>query len=285
MVEPVNHQVGKLLAEFNKLRPTSLGGSSDPNAAENWLLDMDSMLEPMECNTFQRVMLATFMLRGAAKIWRRSVKDVQTEPLDWARFQKLFLEKYVTKSARDRKHQEFMNLVQENLIVSEYKERFTALSQYRPEQISTDVTKAKKFIRGLKTYIRLRLAPFQIRSYIEAVSKALSIEKEDEDIQVTRGQMGRTRQLPQQFQVRQDPNKRQIVPTSFGQLSYRPVRQQWQAMRPVNSQLGQQATRPPALAQNNQFVPRGVQPPPVRPQGQRHRHMGRFTLLLQKIHL
>ncbi|OVA01152.1 zinc finger protein [Macleaya cordata] len=137
MVEPVNHQVGKLLAEFNKLRPTSFGGSSDPNAAENWLLDIDSM--------------------------------------------------------------------------------------------------------G-------RSAPFQIRSYIEAVSKALSIEREDEDIQATRGQVGRTRQFPQQFQVRQDPNKRQVVPTSSGQLSYRPVRQQWQA--------------------NNQFVPRGVQPPPVRPQGQ-----------------
>ncbi|OUZ99400.1 hypothetical protein BVC80_8057g2 [Macleaya cordata] len=184
MFEPVNHQVGKLPAEFNKLRPTSFGGSSDPNAAENWLLDMDSMLEPIECNTFQRVMLVTYMLRGATKIWWRG-----------------------------------------------------------------------------------RLAPFQIRSYIEAVSKSLSIEREDDDIQATKGQMGRTRQLPQQFQVRQDPNKRQVVPTSFRQLSYRPVRQQWQAVRPVISQPGQQATRPPAPAQNNQFVPRGVQPLPVRPQG------------------
>ncbi|OVA03841.1 hypothetical protein BVC80_8063g1 [Macleaya cordata] len=157
MGEPVNNQVGKLLAEFNKLRPTTFGGSSDPNAAENWLLDMDSM--------------------------------------------------------------------------------------------------------G-------KLAPFQIRSYIEAVSKALSIEREDEDIQATRGQVGRIRQFPQQFQMRQDPNKRQVVPTSSGQLSYRPVRQQWQAVRPVVSQPGQPATRPSAPAQNNQFVPRGVQPPPVRPQGQ-----------------
>ncbi|OVA13871.1 hypothetical protein BVC80_8833g20 [Macleaya cordata] len=72
----------------------------------------------MECNTFQRVMLDTFMLRGAVKIWWRG-----------------------------------------------------------------------------------RLAPFQIRSYIEAVSKALSIEREDEDIQATRGQMGRPKQLPQQFQT------------------------------------------------------------------------------------
>ncbi|OVA03688.1 hypothetical protein BVC80_5777g2 [Macleaya cordata] len=108
----------------------------------------------------------------------------------------------------------------------------------------------------------------RIRSYIEAVSKALSIEREDEDIQATRGQVGRTRQFPQQFQVRQDPNKRQAVPTSSGQLSYRPVRQQWQAVRPVILQPGQQATRPPAHAQNNQFVPRGVQSSPVRPQGQ-----------------
>ncbi|OVA18820.1 hypothetical protein BVC80_8071g6 [Macleaya cordata] len=281
MGEPVNNQVGKLLAEFNKLRPTSFGGSSDPNAAENWLLDMDSMLEPMECNTFQRVMLVTFMLRGAAKIWWRSVKDVQTEPLDWARFQELFLEKYVTESARDRKHQEFMNLVQGNLTVSEYEERFTALSRYGPEQISTDAVKAKKFIRGLKTFIRGKLAPFQIRSYIEAVSKALSIEREDEDIQATRGQVGRIRQFPQQFQMRQDPNKRQVVPTSSGQLSYRPVRQQWQAVRPVVSQPGQPATRPSAPAQNNQFVPRGVQPPPVRPQGQVVRPQGQIIRLQQ----
>ncbi|OVA15126.1 hypothetical protein BVC80_611g1 [Macleaya cordata] len=166
MFEPVNHQVGKLLAEFNKLRPTSFGGSSDPNAAENWLLDMDSMLEPMECNTFQ-------------------------------------------------------------------------------------------------------------------LSKALSIEREDEDIQATRGQVGRIRQFPQQFQMRQDPNKRQVVPTSSGQLSYRPVRQQWQAVRPVVSQPGQPATRPSAPAQNNQFVPRGVQPPPVRPQGQVVRPQGQIIRLQQ----
>ncbi|OVA08151.1 hypothetical protein BVC80_1721g5 [Macleaya cordata] len=176
MVEPVNHQVGKLLAEFIKLRLTSFRGSSDPNAAKNWLLDMYYMLEPMECNTFQRVM-------------------------------------------------------------------------------------------G-------KLAPFQIRSYIEAVSKDLSIKREDEDIQTIRGQVERIRQFPQQFQVRQDPNKRQVVPTSSGQLSYRPVRQQWQAVRPIILQPGQQATRPPAPAQNNQFVPRRVQPLPVRPQGQVVRPLG-----------
>ncbi|OVA16420.1 zinc finger protein [Macleaya cordata] len=113
------------------------------------------------------------------------------------------------------------------------------------------------------------------------VSKALSIEREDEDIQATRGQVGRTRQFPQPFQVRQDPNKRQVVPTSSGQLSYRPVRQQWQAVRLVISQPGQQAARPPALAQNNQFVPRGVQPLPVRPQGQVVRPQGQIIRLQQ----
>ena len=84
---PVRQQAaGVLLRDFSRVNPPTYIGSTDPNVSEEWLLDIESMLETMECDTFQRVLLATFMLRGEAKKWWRSVKDVQTGQIDWAKF-------------------------------------------------------------------------------------------------------------------------------------------------------------------------------------------------------
>ena len=124
------------------------------------------------------------------------------------------------------------------------------------------------------------MAPFQIHSFSEAVNRALSIEREDEDILAIREQMGRNRQVPQYFQARQDFPKRQMVSNYSGKVNYRPTGQQWRVVRPTMSQQGLQAGKPSG-SQYNKAAPSVGQPLSVRPQGQVSRPQGKIVRLQQ----
>jgi hypothetical protein len=47
------------------------------------------------------------------------------------------------------KKEEFLSLTQGNMTVSEYRDRFTQLSRYAPEEIDTDEKRQERFWEGL----------------------------------------------------------------------------------------------------------------------------------------
>lgn len=54
---------------FKKLGPPMFYETTDPLAPEEWLKHVDKIFVAMECNTYQRVVFASFILRGEADLW------------------------------------------------------------------------------------------------------------------------------------------------------------------------------------------------------------------------
>ena len=50
--------------------------------------------------------------------------------MTWASFSSLFMEKYIPRTLRDRKRDEFLNLEQGRMSVIAYEAKFRALSRY-----------------------------------------------------------------------------------------------------------------------------------------------------------
>ncbi|MGI4673397.1 retrotransposon gag family protein [Klebsiella pneumoniae] len=71
----------------------------------------------------------------------------------WERFTELFLEKYFPRYMETQMELKFLELKQDNMTVAEYEAKFTELSRFVPEFVSTDAKKARRFQQGLKQWI------------------------------------------------------------------------------------------------------------------------------------
>ena len=65
----------------------------------------------------------------------------------------------------------------------EYERRFTELSRYAMEFISTESNRAKRFKQGLRLAIRQKLVALKIREYGDMVDRAALVERDIEDSQ------------------------------------------------------------------------------------------------------
>ena len=87
----------------------------------------------MELEDQRKRYLAVWQLKEEAGHWWDTVKicnDVAN--MSWAKFKELFNEKYVPPQARERLREQFVNLQQGNMTVSEYVRKFDELSRYAP---------------------------------------------------------------------------------------------------------------------------------------------------------
>ena len=79
------------------------------------------------------VEFVTYQFQGNAKIWWRSYVEcqpTQAPPMTWASFSFLFMEKYIPRTLRDRKRDDFMSLDQGRMSVTAYEAKFPALYRY-----------------------------------------------------------------------------------------------------------------------------------------------------------
>ncbi|GFZ19560.1 hypothetical protein Acr_28g0002650 [Actinidia rufa] len=101
--------------QFMKLNPPEFVGAIDPLVAEEWLKKLDAIFEVMEVTDEQKLILATFMLRGEAINWWESMRRMQNAqpegvPMSWQRFVDIFNDQYFPRIYRMQKEQEFMSL-------------------------------------------------------------------------------------------------------------------------------------------------------------------------------
>ena len=94
-----------------------------------------------------------------------------------------FTEKYIPETARDKMASDFLELRQGQMNVSQYDQRFIQLFRYADVLVKDEAEKTKRFVKGLKSEIRGKLIPLQLRNYLQAVEKTLEVEM---DIQESR---------------------------------------------------------------------------------------------------
>ena len=101
--------------------------------------------------------------------------------MSWKRFQSLFVEQYFPEVVRDQLKEDFLNCKQLSQSVAEYGVRFTSLSRFPGDIISTEKDKCRRFEKELKTSIRPLVVALGHRKYKKIVNAARRLEAENSD--------------------------------------------------------------------------------------------------------
>ncbi|KAL2243565.1 UNVERIFIED_CONTAM: Retrovirus-related Pol polyprotein from transposon [Sesamum indicum] len=152
--------------------------TTDPAEAEEWLRNTERVLDKIECTSEQKLRYAVSLLEKDALDWWETVPGSRNRPatLMWNDFLKEFADKYTPPVYRNREIVEFLELKQNELSVAEYELQFVRLSQYGPEEVSTNELRRDRFERGLRLEIREKIA-IKSPSYGVLLEAALRAEE------------------------------------------------------------------------------------------------------------
>ncbi|XP_058223132.1 uncharacterized protein LOC131332840 [Rhododendron vialii] len=146
--------------EFCKRRPPTFHGDTNPVVAETWLNEVKMILRTLGITQDgSRVALTTYQLKGEVRYWWDLMEVTHAiATMTFAEFETLFLDKYFPTPLRLAKEQEFLNLKQGTMIVTQYAAKFKELSRYAQTAVATEDKKARRFEWGLTTARRAVVA-------------------------------------------------------------------------------------------------------------------------------
>ncbi|KAJ4938744.1 hypothetical protein NE237_008268 [Protea cynaroides] len=127
----------------------------------------------------EKVLCATFMLKGDTHHWWKSTKAyllTKHALLTWAIYKEAFFEKYFPRSFRDSMEKEFLSLYQGQMSVDAYQQRYEELFFFAPLSMQEEETKTHRFVTGLRGNIREHVLGIEKRIYNESVQIARVIE-------------------------------------------------------------------------------------------------------------
>ncbi|XP_027934880.1 uncharacterized protein LOC114190266 [Vigna unguiculata] len=99
------------LEDFLKHRPAKFDGKTSPDAADQWLKDLERVYDAKMCPVEDRLAFSVYMLTGEAEHWwssTRSILEERDEPVTWETFREKFLSEYFPDSIRYAKEVEVM---------------------------------------------------------------------------------------------------------------------------------------------------------------------------------
>lgn len=100
--------------------------------------------------------------------------------MTWVSFSSLFMEKYIPRTLRDRKRDEFLSLEQGRMSVKAYEARFRALSRYATQLCFSPKERICRFVKGLRS--ELRISALQIASTVKSFQEVVDFVIEVEGV-------------------------------------------------------------------------------------------------------
>jgi hypothetical protein len=131
--------------------PPAFSHSVDPLDVDDWLKVIIKKLDITQCNDWEKALYGSTRLEGAASNWWDAyiAAHADTNAITWQEFQENFRAHHNPLGIMKLKKKEFMSLTQGGMSVSEYRDRFTQLSRYAPEEVDTDEKRQERFLEGL----------------------------------------------------------------------------------------------------------------------------------------
>lgn len=119
------------IAEFLRTRLATFASSSEPLDADDWLRSTEKNLAIIRCDNREKVLYASHQLEGPAAEWWESFCAAHENPqnITWAEFSEAFCHSHVPDGKVEMKKNEFRELKQGSMSVSEYLNKFTQLSR------------------------------------------------------------------------------------------------------------------------------------------------------------
>jgi hypothetical protein len=108
-------------------------------------------LDITQCNDREKVLYAFGRLEGSASDWWDvfTAAHANADTITRQEFQVNFHAHHIPSGIMKLKKKEFLSLTQGNMTVSEYRDGFTQLSRYAPEEVDTDERCQVRFLEGL----------------------------------------------------------------------------------------------------------------------------------------
>ena len=75
--------------------------------------------------------------------------------MTWSSFSSLFMEKYIPRTLRDRRRDEFLSLEQGRMSVSAYEAKFRALSRHATQLCFSPQEQILRFVKGLRSDLQI----------------------------------------------------------------------------------------------------------------------------------
>ena len=98
--------------------------------------------------------------------------------MTWASFSSLFMEKYIPRTLRDRRRDEFLSLEQGRMSVTAYEAKFHALSRYATQLCFSPQERIRRFVKGLRSdlWISALQVAATAKSFQEVVDFVIEVE-------------------------------------------------------------------------------------------------------------
>jgi hypothetical protein len=131
--------------------PPAFSHSIDPLDADDWLKVISKKLDITQCTDRENVLYASGRLEVAASGWwdAYTAAHADANNITWQEFQENFHAHHIPSRIMKLKKKEFLSLTQGNMSISEYRDRFTQLSCYAPEEVDTNEKRQECFMEGL----------------------------------------------------------------------------------------------------------------------------------------
>ncbi|XP_059658666.1 uncharacterized protein LOC132304992 [Cornus florida] len=158
-------------------------GGADPMAADDYMDQIETHLTSMDVtDDHLKIILATYKFSKGAKLWWKSVTNQhKVEEMSWDMFKELFYEKYFSVTKRWELWEQFNGLIQGNMSVTEYENKFISFFRFTPKSVRNEVDKTRKFVSGLDYKMRPLIMAQYFKVYLEAVERVLMLEAEAKD--------------------------------------------------------------------------------------------------------
>ena len=109
--KPTGDSVMYKLAKFKKFAPEPFKEATDSNDAEEWLEELDGILETLKIEDEERMLYTESLLQGEARIWwKMEKKKRDKDELSWKEFQEIFLQRYFPTSECEKRELAFLYL-------------------------------------------------------------------------------------------------------------------------------------------------------------------------------
>ncbi|XP_058753671.1 uncharacterized protein LOC131626848 [Vicia villosa] len=147
------------LATFQRENLPTFKGMYDPDSALTWLKEIERIFCVMDCTQTQKVRYGTHMLAVEADdLWLETRQRLETagEEITWAVFRWEFMRKHYPEDVRGKKEIEFLELKQENKLITEYAAKFVELAKFYPHysEATAEFSKCIKFENVLRSEIK-----------------------------------------------------------------------------------------------------------------------------------
>ncbi|GMN64085.1 hypothetical protein TIFTF001_033165 [Ficus carica] len=166
----------ELYDKFRRMKAPEFEGSTNPIEADNWLIDLQVILNFLRLNDQEKVLYASFMLRKNARLWWEIVqirRDVTQ--MTWEDFVDEFNEKYFNTEVMEAQQDEFNKFRQGNLSVAEAVKKFEQLARLCPHLISSKRDKVRRMMRMFRSDLAVIISsgPHPPITAAECVSRAI----------------------------------------------------------------------------------------------------------------